>query len=157
MKKAFVSHVRPVIDFASVVWSTGYLGDMRLLESVQRSWTKKIDGLGDVPYGDRLLHLDLFSVKGRLLRADLIMTWKILNGLCPELSHLFVRNQSHTRGHDFKLFVPRCTTDIRARYFSLRVVPVWNSLPNEVVCASSVLQFKRLLGKLSGQILFEYV
>ena len=44
MKDVFVSHVRPIIDFSSVVWNTGYVGDVMKLERIQRRWTKKIDG-----------------------------------------------------------------------------------------------------------------
>ena len=43
--KAFITHVRPIIDFPSVVWCVGYIGDLHLLESVQRRFTKKIEGL----------------------------------------------------------------------------------------------------------------
>ncbi|KAK4309434.1 hypothetical protein Pmani_018931 [Petrolisthes manimaculis] len=42
MKTLFISDVRPLLDFASPVWNTGFLGDMRLLESVQRRWTKQV-------------------------------------------------------------------------------------------------------------------
>ncbi|KAK3886186.1 hypothetical protein Pcinc_009646 [Petrolisthes cinctipes] len=66
------SHIRPVLEFVSTVWNTGYLGDLRLLESVQRRWTKLIDGLADLSYTNRLKALNLYSVQGRLLRADLI-------------------------------------------------------------------------------------
>ena len=35
MVSLFVSHIRPIMDFCSSVWNVGYLGDIRLLESVQ--------------------------------------------------------------------------------------------------------------------------
>ena len=53
-------------------WNVGYLGDMRLLESLQRRWTQEIEGVGDMPYTDRLKELELFSIHGRILRIDLI-------------------------------------------------------------------------------------
>ena len=66
-------HVRPIIDFASVVWNTEYIGNLKLLESVQRRWTKKITGFSELSYDQRLMALDLFSIKGRLLRADMVL------------------------------------------------------------------------------------
>ncbi|KAK3858420.1 hypothetical protein Pcinc_035394 [Petrolisthes cinctipes] len=53
------SHIRPILEFGSTVWNTGYLGDLGLLESVQRRWTKHIDGLADLSYTNRLKALNL--------------------------------------------------------------------------------------------------
>ena len=157
MYQIFVTHVRPIIDFSSVVWNTGYLGDLRMLESVQRKWTKKVEGFADLPYSERLSRLNLFSIKGRLLRADLIQVWKIMSGASPQLSGLFLRaNQGRTRGHSLKIFVPHHSTDIRGRFFSVRVIGIWNSLPEVVVSAQSIQSFKRLLGQFLGNRLFEY-
>ena len=157
MKTVFISHIRPILDFASVAWFTGYSGDIKLLEGVQRRWTKRIDGFRHLSYSDRLAQLSLYSVKGRLIRADLIMVFKILNNYCPDLSHLLIRNFNRdTRGHSSKLFVPRCFTEIRARFFSVRVVDIWNGLPEHVVSAQSIEVFKRLLHNALGQRLFDF-
>lgn len=48
------------MEFGSTVWNTGYLGDLRLLESVQRHWTKHIDGLADLSCTGRLKALNLY-------------------------------------------------------------------------------------------------
>lgn len=58
------------------------MGDADLLERVQLQWTKEIIGLWQVDYAPRLNALGLFSVRGRLLRADIIIqVWKIFSGL----------------------------------------------------------------------------
>ena len=106
-----------------------YVGDCRALKKVQRRWTKRVDGLREVPYNLHLAELDLFSVKGRLLRNDLKMVWKILHSLYPALEGLFQLNTSGvTRGHSFKILVPHCTTDVRSRFFSVRVYLIKLSL-----------------------------
>ena len=47
MVTLFVSHFRPIIDYcSSYVWNIGYLGVIRLLESLQRRWTVEVVGLG---------------------------------------------------------------------------------------------------------------
>jgi len=71
MKSLLISHLHPLLEFASPVWNTSYLGDLCLLESVQRRWTKMIDGLAEILYSQCLAILDLYSVKGKLLRAVL--------------------------------------------------------------------------------------
>ena len=50
MMALYKSHIRPLFEFCSCVWYTGYVGDNALLEKIQRRWTKEIDGLGDLPY-----------------------------------------------------------------------------------------------------------
>ena len=108
MYQIFVTHVRPIIDFGSVVWNTGYLGDLCMLESVQRRWTKKVEeGVANLPYSERLSRLKLYSINGKLLRADLIQVWKIMSGLSPRLDGLFSRiGIGRTWGHSLKIFVP---------------------------------------------------
>ena len=71
-------HIRLILEFGSTVRNIGYLGDLRLLESVQRRWTKHIDGLVDLAQADHLKALNLHSVQSRLLRADL-KCWKIFH------------------------------------------------------------------------------
>ena len=143
----FVSHIRPILDYASSVWSMGYLGDVRKLESVQRRWTRQVSGLLGTSYRDRLEQLGLFSIYGRSLRADLIKLWKVFNSeVDVGLADLFERNfHSTTRGHSCKISIPICRGELRRRFWSVRCVNVWNGLPEEVVEASSLSGFKRLL------------
>ena len=73
-------------------------------------------------YSRRLKDLDLFSVEGRLLRADLIKCWKIFCskcGICPEVIFVLARS-GIIRGHRFKLDHERFSLDFRRRLFALR-------------------------------------
>lgn len=159
MKSLLVSHLRPLLEFASPVWNTGYLGDLRLLESVQRRWTKRIIGMADVPYSDRLKALNLYSIKGRLIRADLLKCWKIFHGKCGvEPRDIFsLPPLTVTRGHRFKIAHSFCSTEMRRRFFSLRCVSVWNSLPDDVVSLESIESFKSALHNSLGPLLYEFV
>ncbi len=49
------------------------------------------------------------------------------------------------RGHAFKFHQQRCCTRRRQFGFTIRAVPFWNKLPDEIVNASSVKSFKALL------------
>jgi hypothetical protein len=159
MMQLFISHIRPLIDFASPVWNTGYIADLKLLESVQRRWTKNVDGLREFPYAYRLEVLNLYSIKGRLLRADILKCWKIFHGKCSiRPGDIFVMAPHvGTRGHRFKLAHLASTLECRRRFFSLRCVKVWNSLPDEVVSLESMTSFKFNLHTVLGGLLFDYV
>ena len=51
--------------------------------------------------------------------------------------------QERQKKHDYKLMKRRCHSQLRANYFSFRVVNLWNRLPSDVVSAPSVNAFKR--------------
>ena len=138
------THIRPVLEYGSCLWRTGFVGDMQKLERIQRRWTKRVQGLRDLCYSERLSDLGLFSIQGRLLRADLIQYWKIFHGKSSITPHsMFAQPQTDTRGHPLKIMVSRANTDIRQRFFSQRCVKLWNSLPAEVVTAQDLQSFKR--------------
>ena len=128
------------------------------MKGVQQKWTKIISGFKDLSYSERLSTLKLYSIKGYLLRADLIMVYKILHGLCPDLDHLFVRNINvGRRGHSYKLAIPRWDTEVRTHFFSIRVLPVWNELSEHVVTAVFIVAFKCQLDLSLGNVLYEFV
>ena len=156
MTTLWVSHVRPLIEYGSCVWNVGYLGDMRRLESLQRRWTREVDGLGGVEYVRRLHALGLFSVKGRLLRIDLVKVWKCFHSEVEVgLGDLFERARSErTRGHRYKLSIPVCRSEMRRRGFGVRCVETWNSLPVSLVDVSDVVAFKQGLDNFLGSSLF---
>ncbi|KAF0314297.1 hypothetical protein FJT64_015231 [Amphibalanus amphitrite] len=153
------THIRPVLEYASVVWNTGYIDDLRRLEAVQRLWTRHINGLQNMEYGDRLRQLNLFSVKGRLIRSDLIKCWKIFHSPGPiKPSDLWeLSSERRTRGHQLKITVRRCQLDTRSRFFSERVVNEWNALPDSTVTSTSLAEFKSSLLKVLGDRLFDYI
>ena len=132
--------MRPILEYCSTVWHLGYRGDLSRLESVQRRWTREVSGMTGVTYQDRLRQLRLFSIRGRLLRADLIKIWKIFHDQYDTgLDVLFERTfHRATRGHRYKISTPRCHTETFRRFFSVRLTEVWNSIPADILEAESL-------------------
>ena len=102
MVSLFIIDVRSILEYCLCLRNVGYIGDLALRETVQRRWTKKVAGLTNLSYGERLKFLKLFSIKRRLLHSDFIKYWKIiccdLSGF--NLSVLFQRSlEDRTRGH----------------------------------------------------------
>ena len=157
MMNIYKTYIRPLMEYCGPLWNMGYIGDTRSLERVQKRWTKSVYGLGEMSYQNQLLTLDLFSFQGRLLRGDLILVWKIFNHECsifPE--QVFIMDTSSTRGHDFKIFMPRFNLDTRKYFFSVRIIRPWNSLSRDTVSCTSLTSFKVLLHRDLGQKLYEY-
>ena len=56
------------------------------------------------------------------------------------------RSNRISRGHNLKLYKgPTPNTDLRKNFFSVRIINIWNSLPQEVVSAPSINCFKNRL------------
>jgi len=63
---------------------------------------------------------------------------------------------SITRGNKFKLVPQHCKHELGKHYFTNRVVPIWNSLPNDVVMADNINLFKNILDKFWSSCKFDY-
>ena len=158
MVTVYKTHIRPLLEFSSCIFYNIYIGDLKLLESPQRRWTKNISGLENDDYQSRLHILDLYSVKGHLIRADMIKIWKIFHGhSATSPTELSEPSRIHsTRGHNYKLFVPHCNTEVRRRFFCVRTVTLWNSLPDTPVNAPTIATFKSALHHHLGNLLYEF-
>ena len=95
-------------------------------------------------YQDRLKELNMFSIKRRCLRGDMIQVYKIVSREDDSLLHSMFKldTGNRGRGHNKKLIKEHCRLDIRKYFFSLRVVNFWNRLPPEVVNSRSIGIFK---------------
>ena len=80
----------------------------------------------------------------------MIETYKLLTGKVNiEFDQFFeLEYQDRTRGHSLKLKKKRVIHTSRLKFFSNRVVNLWNGLPNEVIQATSTNSFKNQLDKL---------
>ena len=145
--RAYLTYVRPTLEYNSPVWNPHFVKDIRTLESVQRRFTKKLNGLHDLTYEQRLQVLNLDSLEVRRIRADLVLTFKIIRGISRvKISDFFtVSTATKTRGHCYKLSMPKVRTDIRKYFFSSRIVKVWNALPTDKVNFNSLNGFIRSL------------
>jgi len=146
--RAYITYVRPLLEYCSCVWSPHLKNSIYKVESVQRNFTKRLRGLSNLSYSDRLSTLNLPSLELRRLRIDLIWCYKILFGVVdmPVDDFFEFSAAKHTRGHSYKLFKKRSNTCARSSFFSERVVNAWNSLPCDT-SFNSVASFKRSISK----------
>ena len=114
-----------------------------------------IRGLEHLSYEDRLRELGLFSLEKRRLRGDLLAAFQYLTGAYKKAGEgLFTRACiDRTRGNGFKLKESRFRSDVRKKFFTVRVGRHRNRLPREVVAGPSLEVFKaRLDGALSNLV-----
>ena len=140
----YKSMVRPHLEYGNAVWGPCYMGDLKLVEGVQRRATKLIPHLHDLPYEDRLRALNLPSMEYRRKRGDMLQCFKVMNGLVRiEAKDLFTPTPlASTRGHHQRVLRQQSHKASRTNSFSQRTIRNWNSLPQDVITAPSVDAFK---------------
>ena len=123
--RAYLVYVRPILEYASCVWSPHYVGQTTQIESVQRRFTKRLPGFAALDYQSRLAKLGIESLEIRRLRQDLVYTYKILFGLVNQSATDFFTltstvHDANTRGHLYKLYPIQSRVDVH-KYFLLIV------------------------------------
>ncbi len=120
--------------------------DCQALNSVQKIAVKFVKGLRHVPCETALQQQQqqLFSLVRRRIRGDHICMYKIMHGLldfpCGAVFAASIR--IGLRVHTLNIHQQRCKTCRRQHAFSIRVVPYWNKLPEEIVTPTSVETLK---------------
>ena len=132
--KAFLVYVRPILEYASVVWNPYLIKDISAIESVQRRFTKKILANKTLTYAQRLKHFSVESLEKRRLVYDLSLMYSIVKCNILPFHDFFTGNENPTRNnHPWKMQIQKYHCNIRKNDFSNRVTNIWNSLPRRIV------------------------
>ena len=141
----YIAIIRPILEYANVIWNPRFICDEEKVERVQRRATKFIPELRDLEYEERLIKLNLYSLIYRRRRYDIIQVYRIMNkidNLDKDKFFIMSRdtNPYNTKGNSLK-------NDTRKFSFSQRIIDDWNSLPDDIVCSESLNVLKCKLDK----------
>lgn len=147
LRKAFITYVRPSLEYCSPIWNPHFICDITSLESVQKIFTKKLLFPLTYPYLVRLSILNLDTLEKRRLYLDLTFCFKILTGRVSgsPSDYGITLATSTTRGNSLKIYIPPSRIDVRKFYFSVRIAKIWNSLEDDIICSPSIASFKHKL------------
>ena len=142
--------VRPILEYASMVWSPHTQCDIHKIEMVQRHAVRFIfnNFSRTASVTNMLANLQLPTLECRRQMLKLVMLYRILYHFVkmesPGLTHFTTR----TRGHSLRLTRPFARTDIYFYSFYPSSIRLWNNLPCDIVECSSIEQFKDKLSNL---------
>ena len=80
--------VLPHFDYCSQLWSPSSILHIQELESIQRSFLKKIKGLSSMNYWKQLKSINMYSLQRRREQYRIIYVWSILEGIVPNFNHI---------------------------------------------------------------------
>ena len=128
------SLVLPIIDYSSIIWNPHTFQDIATLESVQRNYTSKLEGMSDMNYYQRLKSLKLYSSERRRDRYSILYIFKIIHGKVPNPGICF--KWSPRRGKVLTYPSVRCQPSKAATLlyhsFTRRAPRLFNALPQSL-------------------------
>ena len=149
-RSLYIQYVRPHLEYAVQAWAPWMLGDIACLEKVQEKAVRMVTGLQGKTYEDRLIELNLTSLRDRRTEQDMMQTYKILHGHDRVDSNQWFVKAAQTgdgartrlQAGTWNLRPQHGQTEVRRNFFSQRVVPTWNSLPEELRSVRTITGFK---------------
>ena len=150
LTRAFTTYVRPLLEYASPAWSPSQLTQISAIESVQRHFTKRLHGLQNLSYGERLNKLKLKSLEHRRLIVDLITCYNTIYNNITITTENFLKFSPtlNLRGHSLKLITPLARNNTQKHFFTYRIIKAWNSLPDKIVTLHNTKSFKHAINNL---------
>ena len=170
-KTAYLSLVRSILDYGSIIWDPYLLSDIDKIERVQRQAARFITG----DYKTReegcvtkmLENLALRPLQERRSASRLIFLYKVVEGLVPAIPpDEYLKPAKHKRriktrqysdfqssniidrhivNHNKGFIVPNCNTEQRKNFFFIKTTVEWNHLDCQTVGASTIEGFKSAL------------
>ena len=153
----FKGLVRPILEYANIIWNNNLRKQSDEIERVQRTFTKLISEVRNLEYEDRLMYLNLPSLEFRRFRGDLIEMFKITHDIYdPKTTeNLFTfSNNQRLRQHEFKVNKFHTCKQQYKTFFTNRIVNVWNKLPPNIVQSDSINIFKNQIDKHFREYMF---
>jgi len=97
----YKSMVRPHVEFENSVWCPYKIGDSKEIEKIQKRATKLVIKFKNKSYIDRLIYLNLPTLKYRRLRGDMIEVFKITHNIYDTrvAADLLFNERANTRGN----------------------------------------------------------
>ena len=135
--------VRPILDYASIIWDPFTDNNIRKLEMVQRRAARMV--FSDYRSTSRittvLQQLQWPTLQEHRAQTKVFMIYCIVYSLVDiPLCHL--TPTISVRGHNMKFQIPYARTSIYQRSFFPDTIRLWNSLPQTVVSSSTLDSFK---------------
>jgi len=119
--------VRPLLDYCSNLWSPFKKTEIDLIESVQKRFTKRLNGLKELHYSERLKVLDIESLEKRRLKSDLSMYYKIIFQMVDlPVEAFFCFRNGITRNNGLCIYSKSFRSNAERYYFRNRCVNSWN-------------------------------
>ena len=160
LKRAYITYVRPLLEYCTPVWSPHLIKNIEKIENVQRYFTRRLLPKNKNGYTDRLALLGLETLELRRLKFDLKMYYQIIHHAVDLDSSKFFKIlivTHETRSHKFQLQKQVFQNNTLNNSFANRAIDCWNNLPHEIAEAVNYMTFKKLLNQVDSYFFRSYL
>lgn len=142
--------VRPILEYASPVWSPYLVKDIKALEGIQRRASRMAlkQKRGDMPYDQRCKLLKWNSLEKRRVYLSLVECYKTvfnLNGITFDEIFEYKHIKKTRANHKYTLYTKLPRINCYKHSFFVRIINQWNTLPSNVVEVDNLRKFKSQL------------
>jgi hypothetical protein len=147
--------IRPKLEYGCMVFNPQQIGEISKLESVQRTFTHKIENMDTLNYWERLQTLGLYSLQRRRERFICVQMYKIYRNLIPNNLQLeFYETSRHGPMCKRRKLVAKSArvNSLRCNSFSNVGAKLFNILPKQLKDSQTKDSFKRKLDKMLSKL-----
>ena len=136
--------VRPLMEYAAVIWDPYTEANIRKLEMVQRKSARMIfsDYRRTSSVSPMIQQLQWPTLRERRAQAKVTMMYRITHQLV-DVPLTYLTPITSLRGHGLNYNIPFARTQCYQRSFFPDTIRLWNSLPYTTVCCPSIDSFKK--------------
>ena len=145
----YKSMVRSLLEYCCPLWNPTEIGDIELLEGVQRSFTRRIAECKGMNYWQRLQYLRISSLQRRRERYIILHMWKMIHGHVS--NDIGVKDTKGGRlGTRAEIPSMVCLGAAQTKYdksFAVMGPKLWNCLPAQINQITEFQVFKTQLSR----------
>ena len=152
MLKLYKSHIRSKAEYCCIVWSPTHRKEISKIERIQKSYTKKIEGMEEKNYHQRLKSLKLYSLERRRERYMILNTWQQIEGQKENLMGFEMNERARHRTIKATRVKWNKNSKNSSMIFNspaLKMMRIFNAIPGELrdITGVRIDTFKRKLDK----------
>ena len=142
----YLTLLRPIMEYASIIWDPHTQANINRLEMVQRCYARFVfhDYQRTSSATEMLNKLGWPTLQECRAQAKVYMMYSIKNSFVDIPSSILPAplNTRTRRGHSQMLYIPHARTLTYQRSFIPDAARLWNSLPDRIINCTSPLNFK---------------
>ena len=150
---AYISFVRPILEYADSIWDNCTQTEKRELEQIQYEAARIVSGCSKlVSLHDLLTEIGWETLEMRRCKHKLVLFYKMINGLAPQyLSSIVPQRRTIASTYNLRnqgdFEIPLTRTNLYSNSFIPSVIGEWNALPEQVRTANTLSSFKYYLNR----------